>query len=168
LGLAGWGWHRCLGRLGRHLAATFKHQLAGTTKGRGHGFFQQGQPALHHGHPVARHGDHRPPLIEPHQLGLLGEQHAGGGQFQARQDLLPQFAQVGFAPGVWAGFEGGFGAVFEGGFSSGVNGRRRRQGSALHCSALRGMGGDGPRNDGLSNDGLGRGSSGGGLELGFC
>ena len=28
------------------------------------------------------------------QMGLLGEQHPGGGQLQARQDLLPEFAQV--------------------------------------------------------------------------
>ena len=96
-------------------------------------------------------------------MGLLGEQHAGGGQFQARQDLLPQFAQVGFAPGVWAGFEGGFGAGFGGCFSFGLNGRGRRRGSALP-----GLDDDGPRNDWLSNDGLGRGSSGCGLELGFC
>ena len=122
---------------------------------------------MHHGHPVARHGDHSPPLIEPHQLGLLGEQHAGRGQFQARQDLLPQFAQVGFAPGSSVGCEGCFRA--------GLNGRGNRRDPALHCSALRCLGGYGLRHDwlgrswdGPGRNGLGRRSSGCGLELGLC
>ena len=100
-------------------------------------------------------------------MGLLGEQHAGRGQFQARQDLLPQFAQVGFAPGSSVGCEGCFRA--------GLNGRGNRRDPALHCSALRCLGGYGLRHDwlgrswdGPGRNGLGRRSSGCGLELGLC
>jgi hypothetical protein len=82
----------------RTLASTFEHQLARAAQGGCHRLFQQRQPALHHGHPVARHGDHGPAIIQAHQLGLLGEQHPGGGKLEARQDLLPELLQV----GLWA------------------------------------------------------------------
>ena len=106
-------------------------------------------------------------------MGLLGEQHAGRGQFQAGQDLLPQFAQVGFALGSSVVFGAGFWAGFGGCFSSGVNGRSRRRGSSLPICTLPGLGDDGPRNDWLGcwmrcRNGLDRRSSGCGLELGFC
>ena len=80
-------------------------------------------------------------------MGLLGEQHAGGWQLQAGQDLLPQFAQVGFIPGSSVCF----GAGFWGGFW------------ALHC-----LGGWGSSNDWRRNGWLGRRRSGCGLELGLC
>ena len=75
-------------------ATTLQQELARAAQGIGDGRFQQGQTALHHGHPVAGHLHHGSTLIQPHQLGLLGEQHAGGGQLQARQDLLPKLGKV--------------------------------------------------------------------------
>jgi hypothetical protein len=77
---------------------------AGANPGPRQSLLHQGLAALHHGHPGGGHPHHRPAFIESHELGLLGEQHAGGRQLQPGQNLLPELRQVlaGGASGVVA------------------------------------------------------------------
>ena len=72
----------------------FEHELPAATDSSGDGLFQQGHAALHHAHPVASNLDHGAVVVEAHQLGLLRQQHARGWQFQACQDLLPEFSKI--------------------------------------------------------------------------
>ena len=90
-GLWSWQWRCDCGCPG---IAGFEHELTVAPQGFGHGLFQQGSPALHHAHPVAGHLHHGSVGIEPHQLALLRQQHPGGGQLQAAEDLLPQLGKV--------------------------------------------------------------------------
>ena len=73
--------------------AAFQYELAVAAEGLGEGLLEQGKAALHHRHPVAGHPHHGPVLIQPHQLGLLRQQHPGGGQLESGQHLLPQLGQ---------------------------------------------------------------------------
>ena len=99
--LLGWLWsdRRCLSCCWLHLhiasALAFENELPRATQGCGNGLLQQAGAALHHPHPVARNLHHGAAVIQSHQLGLLGEQHSGGGQFKAAEDLLPQLRQIG-------------------------------------------------------------------------
>ena len=41
-----------------HTLTALQHQLTLAAEGPGHGVLQQGQAALHHGHPIAGHPHH--------------------------------------------------------------------------------------------------------------
>ena len=49
---------------------------------------------MNHGGPVAGDLNHRALTVQAGEGGLLREEHPGGGQLQARQDLLPEGGQV--------------------------------------------------------------------------
>jgi hypothetical protein len=86
--------------------AVLQHQLPRLAEGGGDRLLQQRLAVLHHRHPGAGHPHHQPLVIQVNQLGLLGEQHAGGGQLKARQDLLPEIGQVDAATSRAAGRPG--------------------------------------------------------------
>ena len=94
-----WCWW-CNARGCNRCAPRFQHQLPAAAQCFGDGLFKQRGAALHHGDPIARHLNHGPVGVKPNQLGLLRQQHAGGGQLKAAKDLLPQFRQVGVGTGL--------------------------------------------------------------------